>query len=56
MKGGEKSSELAHPKKSTLNLVEIIIPKIGVLLGSKTLGTNILELQYVLCWQTMIKT
>ena len=26
------------------------------LLGSKTLGTNVLELQYVLCWQTMIKT
>ena len=26
------------------------------LLGSKTLGTNILELQFVLCWQTMIKT
>ena len=24
------------------------------LLGSKTLGTNILELQFVLCWQTMI--
>ena len=26
------------------------------LLGSKTLGTNVLELQFVLCWQTMIKT
>ena len=26
------------------------------LLGSKTLGTNVLEIQYVLCWQTMIKT
>ena len=26
------------------------------MLGSKTLGTNVLELQYVLCWQTMIKT
>ena len=27
------------------------------LLDSKTLGTNVLELQYVLlCWQTMIKT
>ena len=25
------------------------------MLGSKTLGTNVLELQYVLCWQTMIK-
>ena len=25
-------------------------------LGSKTLGTNVLELQFVLCWQTMIKT
>ena len=23
---------------------------------SKTLGTNVLELQFVLCWQTMIKT
>ena len=28
----------------------------GRLLGSKTLGTNVLELQFVLCWQTMIKT
>ena len=28
----------------------------GSLLGSKTLGTNVLELQFVLCWQTMIKT
>ena len=27
-----------------------------VLLGSKTLGTNVLELQFLLCWQTMIKT
>ena len=26
------------------------------MLGFKTLGTNVLELQYVLCWQTMIKT
>ena len=26
------------------------------MLGSKTLGTNVLELQFVLCWQTMIKT
>ena len=26
------------------------------LLGSKTLGINVLELQFVLCWQTMIKT
>ena len=26
------------------------------LLGSKTLGTNVLELQFVLCWKTMIKT
>ena len=26
------------------------------LLGSKTLGTNILKLQFVLYWQTMIKT
>ena len=25
-------------------------------LGSKTLETNVLELQFVLCWQTMIKT
>ena len=25
-------------------------------LQSKTLGTNVLELQFVLCWQTMIKT
>ena len=25
-------------------------------LVSKTLGTNVLELQFVLCWQTMIKT
>ena len=28
----------------------------GNLLGSKNLGTNILELKFVLCWQTMIKT
>ena len=27
----------------------------GSLLGSKTLGTNVLELQFVICWQTMIK-
>ena len=26
------------------------------MLGSKTLGTNVLELQFVLSWQTMIKT
>ena len=26
------------------------------MLGSKTLGTNVLELQFVLCWKTMIKT
>ena len=26
------------------------------MLGSKTLGTNVLELQFVLYWQTMIKT
>ena len=26
------------------------------LLGFKTLGTNVLELHFVLCWQTMIKT
>ena len=31
------------------------LPK-GRLLGSKILGTNVLELQFVLCWQTMIKT
>ena len=28
----------------------------GRLLGSMILGTNVLELQFVLCWQTMIKT
>ena len=28
----------------------------GSLLGSKTLRTNVLELQFVICWQTMIKT
>ena len=28
----------------------------GRLLGSMTLGTNVLKLQFVLCWQTMIKT
>ena len=28
----------------------------GSLLGSNTLGTNVLELQFVICWQTMIKT
>ena len=27
-----------------------------LMLGSKTIGTNVLELQFVLCWQTMIKT
>ena len=26
------------------------------MLSSKILGTNVLELQFVLCWQTMIKT
>ena len=25
------------------------------MLGSKTLGTNVLKLQFVLCWQTKIK-
>ena len=25
-------------------------------LGSKTLGTNVLEFQFVICWQTIIKT
>ena len=30
--------------------------KASFLLVSKTLGTNVLELQFVLCWQTMIKT
>ena len=25
------------------------------MLGSKILGTNLFELQFVLCWQTMIK-
>ena len=34
---------------------EMIISEIN-LLGSKTLGTNVLELQFVLCWQIMIKT
>ena len=28
----------------------------GRLLGSKKLGINVLELQFVFCWQTMIKT
>ena len=28
---------------------------LSFLLGSKTLGTNVLKLQFVLCWQTMIK-
>ena len=28
----------------------------GSLLGFKTLKTNILELQFVICWQTIIKT
>ena len=32
------------------------IDSLTALLGSKTLGTNVLELQFVLCWQTMIKT
>ena len=27
-----------------------------LMLGSKTLGSNVLELQFVICWQTMIKT
>ena len=26
-----------------------------IMLGSKTLGTDVLELQFVICWQTMIK-
>ena len=26
------------------------------MLGSKPLGNNVLELHFVLCWQTMIKT
>ena len=32
------------------------IDNLTTMLGSKTLGTNVLELQFVLCWQTMIKT
>ena len=39
-----------HPK------VWIKIKLLGILLGSKTLGTNVLELQFVICWQIMIKT
>ena len=27
-----------------------------MVLGSKILGTNVLKLQFVICWQTMIKT
>ena len=27
-----------------------------LMLGSKTLGSNVLEFQFVICWQTMIKT
>ena len=30
--------------------------QMGRLLGSNTLETNVLELQFVLCWQTMVKT
>ena len=26
-----------------------------IMLGSKILGTDVLELQFVICWQTMIK-
>ena len=26
------------------------------LLGSKTLGTDVIEFQFLMCWQTMIKT
>ena len=34
----------------------LFINIISYMLGSKTLGTNVLELQFVLCWQAMIKT
>ena len=40
------------PKFCSENIVHIAL----LMLGSKTLGTNVLELQFVLCWQIMIKT
>ena len=46
-------------KKTCLSYTsETPIAYVGVclLLGSKTLETNVLELRFVLCWQTMIKT
>ena len=56
------SKELSQYKKSIqISKLAIGLACFGTfiylfLLGSKTLGTNVLELQFVLCWQTMIKT
>ena len=60
------SIHITTTSSSTLALADVISLRhladiiIGVdhwlLLGFKTLGTNVLELQCVLCWQTMIKT
>ena len=42
-----KMSEISYALKLTI---------LGCyVLGSKTLAINVLELQFVLCWQTMIK-
>ena len=32
------------------------IDSLTALLGSKTLGTDVIEFQFLMCWQTMIKT
>ena len=32
------------------------IDMLPIMLGSKTLGTNVSKFQFVICWQTMIKT
>ena len=39
-----------------MQFIHILNKYLRILLGSKTLGTNVLELQFVLYWQTIIKT
>ena len=43
-------------RQNSTKLIKLFDFLFFMLLGSKTLGTNVLELQFVLCWQTMIKT
>ena len=52
------SKECLVEKEENLSLLwtQILPLYMLLVLGSKKLGTNVLEFQFVLCWQTMIKT